>query len=149
MSRRRARELSFHMIFENESSGISAREMTDRYFSDDYLSSLSEECSVFSKIIEDDQKEYLLKSVEGVIDKKEDLESYIDKYSVGWNVSRISTVSRSLIKLCMYEIKYMNIPVGASVNEALELVKKYDNGEAVPFVNGVLAGFIKNEINND
>ena len=49
----------------------------------------------------------------------------------------------------MYEIKYMGIPVGASVNEALELVKKYDSDEAVPFVNGVLAGFIKNEIKND
>ena len=52
------------------------------------------------------------------------------------------------MRLCMYEIKYLQIPVGAAINEALELVKKYDSDEAAPFVNGVLATFIKKEIEN-
>ena len=46
----------------------------------------------------------------------------------------------------MYEILYMDIPVGASVNEALELAKKYDGEETVGFINGILSSFSKNEI---
>ena len=46
----------------------------------------------------------------------------------------------------MYEILYMSIPVGASVDEAVELAKKYDSEEAASFINGVLSTFSKNEI---
>ena len=149
MSRRRAREITFHMIFENETSGISAFELIERDLKSGYCDSLADESAVYSKPVDDIQLEYVKKAVDGVISKREELEAFISKYSVGWDVSRISRVSRSLLKLSMYEVKYMGIPVGASVNEALELVKKYDNDEAVPFVNGVLASFIKNEIKHE
>ena len=46
----------------------------------------------------------------------------------------------------MYEMLYLQIPVGASVNEALELCKQYDSPETAGFVNGVLASFIANEL---
>ncbi|MBQ7093606.1 MAG: transcription antitermination protein NusB, partial [Clostridia bacterium] len=71
---------------------------------------------------------------------------YIEKYAKGWNVGRISRISKAILRLSMYEILYMDIPVGASVNEALELAKKYDGEETVGFINGILSSFSKNEI---
>jgi N utilization substance protein B len=65
---------------------------------------------------------------------------------VGWSVSRISRVAKCIIRLSMYEMLYLQIPVGASVNEALELCKQYDSPETAGFVNGVLASFIANEL---
>ena len=60
--------------------------------------------------------------------------------------SRITPVSRSVIRLCIYEMLYMNdIPVAVSLNEAIELVKKFDDEKMRPFVNGLLNG-VKNEI---
>ena len=46
----------------------------------------------------------------------------------------------------MYEVLYMGIPVGASVNEALELAKQYDSPEAAGFINGIMGAFVKQEV---
>jgi N utilization substance protein B len=75
-----------------------------------------------------------------------ELNEYIDRYAVGWSVGRMSRLTRCILRLCMYEMLYMDIPVGASVNEGLELAKKYDSDEAASFINGVLGGFVAGEI---
>ena len=68
------------------------------------------------------------------------------RHSNGWKTSRISAVSRSVIRLCIFEMLYMDdIPLAVSLNEAIELVKKYDDEKMKAFVNGLLNG-AKNEI---
>ena len=46
----------------------------------------------------------------------------------------------------MYEVLYLGIPVGASVNEALDLAKKYDSEEASGFINGIMGAFVEKEV---
>ena len=70
----------------------------------------------------------------------------IVRHSNGWKPARISPVSRCAIRLCIYEMLYReDIPAAVSLNEAIELVKKYDDEKMRAFVNGLLNG-VKNEI---
>ncbi|MBQ2865434.1 MAG: transcription antitermination factor NusB [Clostridia bacterium] len=148
MSRRNARELVLHMIFDNECSKNDADAILARRLESEYFATLASEDELYATVPAENQKEYINTAVSGIIGRVEELDAYICKYASGWDISRISKVSKCILRLSMFEIKYMQIPVGASVNEALELTKKYDSEEAAPFVNGVLATFIKKEIEN-
>ena len=71
----------------------------------------------------------------------EEIDEIMTRHSNGWKVSRITPVSRSAIRLCIFEMKYMDdIPSAVSINEAIELVKTYDDPKMRTFVNGVLHG---------
>ena len=77
---------------------------------------------------------------------KEKIDALIERHSNGWKPSRISPVSRSAVRLCIYEMLYMkDIPTAVSMNEAIELVKKFDDVKMRAFVNGLLNG-VKDEI---
>ena len=68
------------------------------------------------------------------------------RHSKGWKPSRISPISRCVVRLCIYEMLYMEkIPAVVSINEAIELVKKFDDQKMKAFVNGLLNG-AKDEI---
>lgn len=82
----------------------------------------------------------------GVREHLEEIDAKITKHSDGWKAARITPVSRSAMRLCIYEMLFMeDIPAAVSINEAIDLVKKYDDLKMKAFVNGVLNG-IKNEI---
>lgn len=82
--------------------------------------------------------------VSGIEDKKEELDEIISKYlKKGWSLSRLSKPSLAILRLAVYEIKYLeNVPESVSVNEAVELAKKYTIDES-GFVNGILGSFIR------
>lgn len=66
----------------------------------------------------------------------------INEAAHGWKTSRMGKVDLTLIRLAVYEIKYEDdIPVGVSINEAVELAKKYGTDDSFAFVNGILAKF--------
>ncbi len=146
MSRKSARELVLHFTFESEYTGESGKDIMEKALKSDNFAGLKEEYKLYEKMPEENQMEYVTAATSGVISHMQELDSYIEKYSKGWNVGRISRISKAIIRLSMYEILYMSIPVGASVNEAVELAKKYDSEEAASFINGVLSTFSKNEI---
>ena len=82
----------------------------------------------------------------GVREHLEEIDNMIMRHSKGWKPSRITPVSRCAIRLCIFEMLYMKeIPAAVSLNEAIELVKKYDDSKMRAFVNGLLNG-AKNEI---
>ncbi|MBQ8432712.1 MAG: transcription antitermination factor NusB [Clostridia bacterium] len=82
----------------------------------------------------------------GVQEHLEEIDALIMRHSKGWKISRITPVSRSAIRLCIYEMLYMKeIPSAVSLNEAIELVKQFDDPKMKAFVNGLLNG-AKNEI---
>lgn len=82
--------------------------------------------------------------VTGIEAKKDEIDAEISKYlKKGWSLSRISRPSLAILRLAVYEIKYLdNVPNGVSVNEAVELAKKYTIDEQ-GFVNGILGSFIR------
>ena len=71
-----------------------------------------------------------------------ELDALIDEKSTGWKTNRMAKVDLAIIRLAVYEIKFEDdIPTKVSINEAVELAKKYGADESGSFVNGVLAKF--------
>lgn len=84
-----------------------------------------------------------------VIDKKESIDRLLNECSTGWKTTRMSRLSLSIMRLCVYEMLYReDIPASVSLNEAVELCKKYDEPKARPFLNGVLNG-VKNKLSSE
>lgn len=77
----------------------------------------------------------------GACENEKIIEETVLRHTVGWKKERISPVSSALIRLAAFEMLFMaDIPSRVSINEAIELSKKYDDEKAYAFVNGVLNG---------
>lgn len=75
----------------------------------------------------------------GAYENAEKIDETMEKYFQGWKKDRVSPVSMAVLRLGCYEIMYMSdIPVRVSINEAIELSKKFDDEKSYAFVNGVL-----------
>lgn len=92
-----------------------------------------------------DNIDYIKTAVLGVLDKKSELDEDIkNNLTKGWKIERITKVSLAVLRLAIFEIKYIeDVPTNVAINEAVEIEKKFDNPDNSAFVNGVLAGFIK------
>ena len=145
MNRRGARELVLHLIFAGEYSGKKGEELLEE-INEESFQSLKGEYELYSELPPESQMDYVRQAVTGVMAHLFELDDYIEKYAKGWNVARISGISKCILRLSMYEVLYLAIPVGASVNEALELAKKYDSEEAASFINGIMGSFVKGEV---
>ena len=132
INRREAREAVFELLFETEFR-------RDEAFEDIFRS------SVENREIEADP--YINDTYFGVLSHLDEIDERINRHSNGWKTTRISKVSRSILRLCVYEMLYCRgeIPESVSLNEAVELCKKFDEEKARPFVNGILNS-VKNEI---
>ena len=88
-------------------------------------------------------KELFLSTVE----KIDEIDSQISKYSKERSFDRISKVSLALLRLAVCEIRYFDkVPVGVSINEAVNLCKKYGSEDEYSFVNGILGSIAREEI---
>lgn len=125
MTRREEREQAFILLFEKAfNAETDVAELYDFAIENEVITG------------SDFVKSLLLKTWENV----ESIDSAIEKYSVGWKISRISKVALAVLRLAICEILYFDdIPAGVSINEAVELCKKYAAKEDASFVNGLLA----------
>ena len=84
--------------------------------------------------------------VAGVANRQDMLNEEIQKYSIGWDVSRISRLARSVMQLAIFEILFVeDVPTGVAVSEAVRLAKKYDGDDTGAFVNGILGSFARSQ----
>ena len=88
--------------------------------------------------------------VRGIYENRNRIDKLIKKASKNWRLERMSRVDRSILRLCVYEMLFMeNIPHKVSIDEAVELGKRYGTEESGAFINGVLdniyVAYIKNE----
>lgn len=82
----------------------------------------------------------------GVEKNSEKIDEIINKYSRGWKVDRLSKVSASILRLAVYEMLFQKrIPIAVSINEAVEIAKKYGDKDDAPYVNGVLSSVAKDK----
>ena len=90
--------------------------------------------------LNEEEKQFITELVVGTVDNQPFLDQLIKKHLVKWELDRLSAVDRNLLRLALYEILFRpDIPHAVSINEALELAKKYGGTvEAVGFINGVL-----------
>ena len=88
-----------------------------------------------------DLEAYAVRLARGVEEEQEHLDAILSEVSVGWPVHRMSTVDRSILRLALYEMLYVDdVPPDVAVNEAIELAKGFSGDEAPAFVGGVLRG---------
>ena len=90
-----------------------------------------------------EENEFIKGTFFGVADNLDEIDSLIASKSEGWNLDRISKVSRAAMRLCIYEMKWADTPMNIAINEAVEIVKKYDDVKAKGFVNGILNAIAK------
>ena len=84
-------------------------------------------------------KTFLENLVAGVTDRQEELDAVIGKYAQGWALNRLGKVDLTILRMAVYELMHMpEIPVGATINEAVELAKKYAEDKSSGFINGIL-----------
>jgi N utilization substance protein B len=102
------------------------------------------ELSVENREIPED--DYIKRAYFGVCENKEQIDALIGKNSRGWKTHRLTRLSRTIMRLAVYEMLFEEkIPKSVAINEAIELTKKFDDPKAKGFVNGVLNS-VKNEL---
>lgn len=131
MSRREIRENVFKMLFRVEfHNEEDVKEQLDMF--EEELAHLNEE-----------DLNYIKEKFNKIIENIESIDAEINDKSKGWKTSRMGKVDLSIIRLAVYEIKNEDdIPVKVSINEAVELAKKFGTDDSASFVNGVLAKFV-------
>ena len=130
MSRKNARVLAYQLIFGYVFTKVKNDELLLEYQSGDTLSM--------------DDKDYIGRLYEGVVDKYDELITLISDNLHGYTIDRVYKSDLAAMLLSVYEIKYMDdIPNKVALNEALEIVKDFSEERSSKFVNGVLAGVLK------
>ena len=124
MNRKTARENAFILLFELASKNDeTAEEIFDKA-----VNARGLECDDFVKLV-----------FFGVNENLKVIDECIEKSLVGWKSARLSVVSKAVIRLAVYELMFCaDIPAKVSINEAIELSKKYDDEKAYMLVNGAL-----------
>lgn len=128
MTRREAREAAFALLFDNT-------------FSTEGMQTVIADATESELLKMDD---FAISLAMGASEKQAELDERIEAASHKWKMQRISRVSLAVMRLATYEVLYeKDIPVSVSLNEAVELAKKYGGDDEAAFVNGVLGGIVK------
>jgi len=126
MGRRASREMAMKLLYQLEIQKDNREEQKSLFFEENTLS--------------EKDRTYISEVVDGVFQNKEYIDNMIEVHSRGWKIARISKIDLSIMRLSIYEICFRNdIPYSVSVNEAVELAKKYSTEDAGSFVNGILS----------
>ena len=130
MTRRESRELAFVLLFEKTFTEDSVKEI---------LLNAGE-----ARDVEEDA--FSLSLAIGTEQNIETIDKMISEFSYNWNKGRLSRVALSILRLAVYEMQFVeDIPVSVSINEAVELAKKYGGDEDSAFINGVLGGIARKD----
>lgn len=146
MTRTVAREIAIQLGFAAAANSCEPVELMDRFFEEDYYSSLAGESELFAEYPDEKQLEYIRSLTSLIVENRSEIEGFIERYSKGWKLERISRTALAVMRCAICEILYMDdVPNAAAINEAIELDKGYDEPDTVAFVNGVLGGFMRGE----
>ena len=132
MSRRASRETVMKLLYQSEFHNETISKDRNEIFEETKGS--------------DSERAYIEKVCSGVSEKKAELDAAIESHLKGWKISRISKVDLSILRTAVFEITYLEeIPVSVSINEAVELAKKFSTAESASFINGLLSNLVKDK----
>ena len=144
MTRGNARELAVHLIYGRVFTGEEPEQVVSIRLDKEYYEKLKDENDVYSDRPSRAQLRYIDTVVAGVANREEELNDIIRKFSIGWDISRISKLARCILQLAIYEILHAeDVPTGVAVSEAVRIAKKYDGDDTGSFVNGILGSFAR------
>ena len=144
MTRGNARELAVHLIYGRAFTGEEPEHVVSTRLEKEYYEKLSAENDVYSDRPSRAQLRYIDSVVSGVVNREEELNAQISKFSIGWDITRISKLARCILQLAIFEILHVeDVPTGVAVSEAVRIAKKYDGDDTGSFVNGILGSFVR------
>ena len=150
MKRTTAREIAVQLGFYAAASGKTVADIVDNFFDKEYFSTLADVDELYAEYPEKKQMDYIIRLASLVEDYRVQIDHYIEKYSNNWTIGRISKTAVAVMRCAICEVLYMDdIPNATAINEAIELAKGYDEPETVSFINGVLGGFMRGELNEE
>ncbi len=127
MNRKLSREKSMELLFSMMLTKDSANETVENFVEN------------YEENINEIDMKYLRKVVFGIEKNKENIDNTIKENLNKWKIERISKVNLSILRLAVYELLYdEEIPKAVTINEALEITRKYSDEKSVSFINGVL-----------
>ena len=120
-----ARELALQLLYIADANGSLSDDEMEHHFR--------------STETQPDVAEFAAKLVRGALDARTSLDEIIAQTAVNWKLSRMSVVDRNILRMAAYEIIHLaDIPPKVSINEAVDLAKKYSTADSGAFVNGIL-----------
>jgi N utilization substance protein B len=124
-ARRKAREMAMQALFFMDERRDFSEEMLQRF------------CANFAP--KPDVRPYFLRLVQGVLKYKTDLDAMIERFSENWSLSRMSGVDRNLMRIAVFELVWCrDIPAKVSINEAVDIGKKFGAEDSGAFINGIV-----------
>lgn len=130
MGRKVARESTMKLLFQMDVNKDFSQSEIDRFLEHGEYS--------------DDEQEYIRGAAEFVIGNIENIDNKIVEYAQGWKLNRFAKVDLAILRIAVYEVlDREDIPKEVSINEALEISKKYSTAESGKFINGILGSFVR------
>ena len=125
MSRKLAREMAVCFLFQVEFQKENIKEQVE-----DFIDSYGES---------NYDKDYFLEAINGVLNSLKEIDEIIENKATDWTIDRMAKMDLPILRVAVYEMKHReDIPVGVSINEAVELAKKYGSDDSARFINGIL-----------
>ncbi len=147
MTRSAAREIAIQLGFSVAGTGQEPDAAVEAFFDREHYAAMAEEDELYREKPSKKDMEFIRQSVQGVAEKREQLDGLIGQYAKGWRPERISRSAAAILRQAMYEVLYMpDVPDAAAMDEAVELAKGYEEPDVVSFINGVLGGFYRAEV---
>ncbi|MDM8536467.1 transcription antitermination factor NusB [Desulfobacterales bacterium HSG17] len=129
--RRQARELALQALF--------SFDMEKSFPYEDLEENLTAFCANNDEKLTKSVKPFFLELVKGVNENYSKIDALLNKYSKHWKISRMPVVDRNIMRIATYEfLQYSDIPYSVTINEAVEIGKKYGTRDSGAFINGVL-----------
>lgn len=136
INRRKAREILLQFFYQIDINGY---EEYQEYYLDKFEDFLSTSEEVGNAIIPKSIKEFMKVELEALMSNYFDIDELIAQYTENWNFSRIAAVDRCILRMAVCEMSYISdIPAVVSINEAVDISKKYSSPDSGKFINGVL-----------
>jgi len=136
MGRKRARESTMKLLYQMEINDD---------FSDNIINLFFE-----NNTFTEEEKEYILDATSKIIENKVAIDYNIEKNIEKWEINRLAKIDLCVLRIAIYEILYRpDIPVEVSINEAIEISKKYSSDQSSKFINGVLGSIVRSYDIND
>ena len=143
-ARRAARELALNVLYQWDAGGVPFDEALETALTYADLSGIDTKTVVRS----DEARQYARELAVGTKQFVTELDGIITGLAEGWPVGRQPAVDRNILRVAIYEIEHVeSVPPIVSVDEAIEMAKKFSTAESGKFVNGVLAGYLRQHNN--
>ncbi len=140
MGRRETRDLAVKFIFSDDFSQV-RKEMESQ---EERLENFLRDYDGCEK--KEIEMKYVEKVVKGTLEHIEEIDELIKANTENWSVERMAKIDMAILRVAVFEMLYMDdIPESVSINEAVEMAKKYSHEDAGTFVNGILGGIFRSK----